>query len=121
MNGKVFYNKLIRDLIPEKIATAGATCETRVLDEVEYEKELLKKVEEEGSGVAAATTREELIEEIADVQDVIDEIKKFKHITEEEVSAAQAVALKKKGGFSKRLFLLWSSDDGYKTNEKNHG
>ncbi len=121
MAGKVFYNKLIRDAIPEKIAKAGATCETRELSDEEYERELIRKIAEEGSGVLAATTREELIEELADVQDVIDEIKRFKGVSDEELAAAQANALAKKGGFTKRLFLLWSSDDGYKTNEKNNG
>lgn len=118
MTGKIFYNKLIRDLIPEKIAAAGAECETRTLEGAEYERELIKKIEEEGSGAAAATTRGELIEELADVQDVIDEIQRLKGISSEELAAAQASALKKKGGFAKRLFLVWSSDDGYKTNEK---
>lgn len=120
MGGKIFYNKLIRDLIPEKIAAAGAECETRVLAGEEYERALLAKVEEEGSGVASATTREELIEEVADVIDVLDEIKKLKGITDEELRQAQTAAQMKKGGFAKKLFLIWSSDDGYKTNEK-HG
>lgn len=121
MTGKVFYHKLIRDLIPEKIAKAGAECETRVLEGEEYERALIAKIEEEGSGVAAAASREELIEELADVQDVIDELKKLKGISDEELSAAQRAARAKKGGFEKRLFLVWSSDDGYQTNEKRNG
>lgn len=118
MAGKVYYRKLIRDNIPEKIAKKGSRCETRVLDDAEYEQELFKKIAEEGSGVVSATTRAELIEELADVQDVIDEIKRLKGITAEEVRAAQSAAREKKGGFEKRLFLEWSSDDGYTTNEK---
>lgn len=118
MSGKVFYNKLIRDNIPEKIAKAGATCETKVLSDTEFEEALLKKVEEEASALPKVTTREELIEELADVLDVIDEIKRVKKIEEREVQEAQAQALEKKGGFTKKLFLIWSSDDGYKTNEK---
>lgn len=118
MGGKIFYNKLIRDLIPEKIARAGAACETRELSQEEFERELLKKIEEEATGVTAATTREELIEELADVQDVIDEVCKVKGISSAEMQEAQAKALAKKGGFAKKLFLVWSSDDGYQTNEK---
>lgn len=118
MAGKIYYNKLIRDRIPEKIAKAGAACETRLLTEEEFERELVKKVEEEASGMPAAASREELIEEMGDVLDVIDEVRKLKGITDAELAVTRARALEKKGGFEKRLFLLWSSDDGYKTNEK---
>ncbi len=118
MAGTIHYNKLIRDNIPAKIAAAGAECETRILSDQEFERELIKKVEEEASGMSAATTKEELIEEIADVLDVITEVKLLKGITDLEIRAAQEKALQKKGGFTKKLFLLWSSDDGYKTNEK---
>ncbi len=120
MVGKVYYRKLIRDLIPEKIAAAGAQCETRRLDDAEFQQELRKKVGEEASGIVAATTHEELIEELADTLDVIEEVKRTNGISEEEVAAAQATALAKKGGFAKKLFLEWSSDDGYKTNETKH-
>lgn len=118
MADKVYYRKLIRDKIPEKIAAAGAECEVRVMDDAEFERELLRKVEEEASGVAAAVTKEEIVEEIADVLDVIREVKLRKGITDLEVRAAQERAYEKKGGFERKLYLEWSSDDGYKTNEK---
>lgn len=117
MAGKVYYKKLIRDKIPEKIEAAGSSLETRVLEAEEFETELRKKIQEESRGVLAATTREELIRELADVQDVIDELKRVHAITEEEMSRAQHTAYEKKGGFTKRLFLEWSSDDGYSSNE----
>ncbi len=37
-----------------------------------------------------------------------------------EIKKAQAKALLRKGWFDKRLFLYWSSDDSYKSNEKRH-
>jgi hypothetical protein len=57
---------------------------------------------------------------LADVLDVIREVKLLKGISDVELRAAQEAAHEKKGGFAKKLFLVWSSDDGYKTNEK-HG
>ena len=48
---------------------------------------------------------------------VIDEIKKFKNITEEQLKIAQKINFDKKGGFNQRFFLTWTSDDGYQTNE----
>ncbi|MGB4076181.1 MAG: nucleoside triphosphate pyrophosphohydrolase [Minisyncoccia bacterium] len=121
MADKVHYNKLIRDKIPEKMDSVGAAYETRTLSEEEFEQALLRKVEEEASALPVATSREELIEELADVMDVIDEIKRLKSITNEEMTTAQIKTTGKKGGFKKRLFLLWSANDGYKTNENRNG
>ncbi len=119
MAGKVYYRKLIRDKIPEKIAAAGARCEVRTLTSEEYERALLQKVEEEAGGVAGATSRTVLVDELADVLAVIEEIRTFKNISDEELEAAYRKGMEKKGGFTKRLFLEWSSDDGYTSNEKN--
>ena len=114
---KVFYNKLIRDKIPDKMNSKGKVFEVRELDEQEFEKELIKKVEEEASGLQAAQTKEELISEMADVLDVIDEIKKLKNISDEEIKNEQAKNLDKKGGFEKKIFLVWSQKDDYQSNE----
>lgn len=118
---KIFYNKLIRDRIPEKIKAAGSECETRKLSVAEYERELLKKVSEEVNELLAAKNKKELIAELADVIDVIEEIIRFKKISKEEILEQQRISFEKKGGFKKRLFLVWSSNDGYKTNEKKGG
>ncbi|MFZ6035608.1 MAG: phosphoribosyl-ATP pyrophosphohydrolase [Patescibacteria group bacterium] len=117
---KIFYNKVIRDRIPSRIKAAGADYDVRVLPKKKFEQELIKKVEEEASGMQRATSRTELVSEIADVIDVIEEIKSIKKITTREVAAAQRVNMMRKGGFKKRLWLRWSSDDGYKTNEKRY-
>ena len=114
---KVFYNKLIRDKIPEIMSSKDKAFEIRELDDVEYEKELIKKVEEEASGLQSANTREELVSELADTIDVIDEIKKLKNISEEEIRSGQLKNAEKKGGFEKKIFLVWSQKDDYQSNE----
>jgi predicted house-cleaning noncanonical NTP pyrophosphatase (MazG superfamily) len=118
MPGKVYYNKLVRDNIPDVIRAKGSQCEVRTLEPAEYERELLKKVEEEATAFPGLTSKEDLTKELADLVDVLHEVKKVFGITDDEVQAAQEAALAKKGGFEKRVFLVWSSDDGYKTNEK---
>jgi len=115
---KIYYNKLVRDRIPEVIRENGSNCEIRKLKAKEFDEELLKKVGEEAGGLLAAKNRKEIISELADIIDVIEEIKKRKKITTQEIKKAQKEALKRKGGFKKRLFLTWSSDDNYKTNER---
>jgi predicted house-cleaning noncanonical NTP pyrophosphatase (MazG superfamily) len=114
---RIYYNKLVRDKIPAVIKAAGSEYEVKILKSKKFEKELIKKVKEEASGLVTAKNREELIKEIGDVLDVIVEIKKIKKIKDSEIRGAQREAFKKKGGFKKKIFLIWSGDDGYKSNE----
>ncbi|TSC60182.1 MAG: hypothetical protein LiPW15_60 [Parcubacteria group bacterium LiPW_15] len=117
---KKYYNKLVRDRIPEKIRSKGKDCEIKKLKSKEFETELLKKVGEEASGLLSAKNLEELISELADILAVIDEIKKIKKISQKQILEAMQSNFKRKGGFDKRLFLFWSSDVGYKTNERSY-
>ena len=96
----------------------GIAFETRKLSKKEFETALLAKVEEEAGGVVQAKTREELMHEMHDVLAVIDEIKKHHKIQTAEFNAIRKENMKKKGGFAQRLWLVWSEDNGYKTNEK---
>ncbi|KND47174.1 MAG: hypothetical protein AB199_01940 [Parcubacteria bacterium C7867-004] len=117
MPNRIHYNKLIRDLIPGKIEAKGSECATRELSPEEFRKELRRKVGEEASALPSCETKEELIDELADVIAVLDELQKAEGITDEELADAIAENLETKGGFEKRIFLEWSSDDGYTTNE----
>ncbi|MDR3583618.1 MAG: nucleoside triphosphate pyrophosphohydrolase [Candidatus Pacebacteria bacterium] len=117
---RIFYNKLVRDKIPEVIEKSGGKYEIKKLRGVEYEKELIKKVGEEAGGLLAAKSKKELISELADVIDVINEIKRLKKISANEIKKAQEMAYERKGGFKKKLFLLWTSDTGYRSNERRY-
>lgn len=117
---KIYYNKLIRDKIPEKIRKHGGDCGLKKLRSKEFELELLKKVGEEASGLLVAKTKKELTAELADVLDVIEEIKRLKKVTNKEIKDAQKASFKIKGGFKRKLFLFWSSDTGYKSNERKY-
>ena len=80
----------------------------------------MKKVAEEATGLLTARTKKELISELADILDVVEEIKRFKNIKEQQIKKAQQGSERIKGGFKKRLFLIWSLDTGYKTNERRY-
>lgn len=116
---KIFYKKLIRDNIPEKIEARGAAYQTRKLSAAEFKVELLKKVGEEASSLPALTKRSEILEELADVAEVIAEIQRLFDITDAELRQKRKEHMISKGGFSKKIFLEWSGDDGYVTNERN--
>lgn len=115
---RVYYNKLIRDKLPEIIKSKGADAKYKILSKKQFEKYLILKVEEEASALPSAKTKKELINELADVMEVIEEIKKLKRITDKEIKIERKKNMDKKGGFKKKIFLVWSEDTGYKTNEK---
>lgn len=115
---KLHFNRLIRDRVRDKLVDKGLVFRIEKLNEIDFEQELLKKVPEEGEGLIAAKTREEFLSEFDDLLYVIEEIKRFKNITDQELKEIRDKNFKKKGGFDERLYLHWTSDDGYKTNER---
>ncbi len=122
MAGKVYYNKLIRDGIEAKIRGLGEECETRVLsDDQEFEQELLKKVAEEAGALSRVRSKEDFLDEYADLMAVLDALRAHLKVGDAELQAAVAANAGKKGGFAKRLFLHWSSDTDYKSNETPQG
>lgn len=119
---KVFYNKLIRDRITEKIKNNGESCEVRAItDDSEFQQELLKKIAEEAHALSRARTREEFIDEYADLMVVLDTLTAQLELSEAEVSLALKENLERKGGYQDRTFLIWSDDAGYKSNETPQG
>lgn len=115
---KIHYNKLIRDKIPEKIKQNGGGYSIKKLSQKAFIAELLKKVGEEASGLVSVKTKAELTSELADIIAVLDEIKKRMRISAKQIQKALKDNFQRKGGFNKKLFLLWSSDTGYETNER---
>ncbi len=114
---KVYYNKLVADGLPEKLDRLGSAYSIRVMEQDEYEQELMKKVAEEARELSIARTKEEMLKELADVLEIIDAIKRAKGLSDEEVAEAKAARLEKRGGFFKRLYMHWSEDDGYEASK----
>lgn len=102
------YPKLVRDNIPEIVSKiVGKEVKTRVLEnDGEYEKFLLKKVEEEAHELSEARDKEHVMEEMADLLELFDEIMEFKGFDLEEVREIQRKKAEKRGGFKKRILML---------------
>jgi predicted house-cleaning noncanonical NTP pyrophosphatase (MazG superfamily) len=117
---KIFYNKLIRDGVEEKIQKNGEAYEIRVLDDnEEYEQELLKKVKEEAFELAAASSREEFLFEYADLMVVLDALTHQMEFSEADIRTAIEENVAKKGLYKLRHFLHWSEGGNHKNNETN--
>jgi len=108
MRKKHYHKKLIRDKIPEFIRESGDEFETRVMKDKEFEKELKKKLVEEAKELLKAP-KDELLNELADVIQLVKSIASYYKISFSEVQKYQNIKRKKKGEFAKKLFLIWST------------
>lgn len=115
---KIYYKKLVRDKIPRRIEESAGKYKTEILSDEKYKKELLNKAEEEAGGLSRATIKEEMVAEMGDLLDVLREIKKAFKITSGEVKESRVKEMKRKGGFKKKVYLVWAEDTGYRSNEK---
>ena len=115
---RIYYRKLVRDKIPKRIEESGGKYAVKTLSVPSFRKELLKKVEEEASGLANAKVKSEIVAETGDLFDVLGEVKKTFCITSTELAKARKKEMKRKGAFKKRIYLVWAEDTGYRSNEK---
>lgn len=113
---RVYYNKLVRDLIEDKIKSKGEEYSLRVIDCEEFESELKKKVVEEATELATTKKREEFLKEYADLMIVLDALTEKMEISPAEIQVALTENIKQKGKFTKAHYLEWSTDETYKSN-----
>ena len=118
---KIYYNKLCRDKIPGIIKEKGFECETRIVENEEYKKEITRKIIEEASGVSSHSSHERLLKELADLIITIGAVKKAFDISEEEMQKYVDESLDKKGGYNDKLYISWSSDTEYSSHDHGQG
>lgn len=102
----VTHNKLVRDKIPNIIVESGKKCKIRELSYCEYMDELNKKLMEECEEVAGAKNVNEIIEEIADVMEVLLAMCDLYSISiNGEVESARLIKAVERGTFKDRILL----------------
>ena len=97
-------DKLVRDRIPDIIRVSGRRCETRTLAEKEYALALSEKLLEEAWEVVEADA-EGMLEELADLYEVVDAVATLYGFDADEVRRVQAAKRERCGGFNARVFL----------------
>lgn len=119
---RVYYNKLVRDNVPDMIRAKRVACESvQITDVQEFQQELFKKIKEEATSLAMVRTREEFLSEYADLMMVLNTVMQQLEITTDEIKKAKEENYLKKGGYKHRQFLKWSEDVGYETTESPQG
>ena len=97
----ICYNKLVRDHIPEIIQASGKTCVTEVLSDEDYLKMVDAKLDEE----LAEYHKDQSIEELADLLEVLYAAAVARGYTLEELEAVMAEKAAQRGAFEKKLLL----------------
>ncbi|MBI4085261.1 MAG: nucleoside triphosphate pyrophosphohydrolase [Candidatus Liptonbacteria bacterium] len=95
------YNKLVRDKIPKYIKNKSGKPVTHIAGDAEYWERLKEKLLEE----ATEFNKEESIEELADILEVIDAISDYKKFNKREIENAKSKKAEEKGKFEKRIIL----------------
>jgi len=98
------YNKLVRDQIPLIIRNAGGLARVRQISALEAGPLLLQKLVEEAFEARSANSRD-LVEELADVVDVVEALLRCNGISDEALRRARSDKLVKRGGFEHLLYL----------------
>ncbi len=103
----MYFNKLVRDKIPELIKAQGEEPHYKILSDSDYIIELNKKLNEE---VAEYQESGEL-EEIADILEVIHSICHAKGVSLNSIYDLKKQKCEKRGSFSEKIFLVSKSKD----------
>ena len=98
------FSKLVRDKIVKQQIASGAEPTYRLLDPEDHKRELINKLAEETRELEGASP-EEVISEIADIQQVIDDLRELHGLTSADVAAAQNLKNKKSGSFKKGIYI----------------
>ena len=101
------YNKLIRDNIPEIIKNTGGISKISILSDEDYKRALHVKMAEEVKELTDAQNCDEILNELADIEEVVHAIAKNNGIPMKEVEKQRKEKVVKRGGFKKKLFLKY--------------
>ena len=105
--GTIKYNKLVRDRIPDIIEESGKACVTEILSDEEYLRMVDAKLDEE----LAEYHKDQNIEELADLMEVIYAAAVARGYTIEQLEKARAKKAEKRGAFQKKILLVEVKED----------
>ncbi len=97
--------KLVRDKIPDIIRASGRQPSVRDLDDLEYKAALDAKLLEEATELRDSTAPDDMVQELADVLEVLRGIADLNNLPWATVEQAATIKRTQRGGFTARHFL----------------
>jgi len=97
--------KLWRDKMPKKTAADGSVIHVKKIDDAEFDIQLRLKLIEEAQEVYTAQSPKKLMDELADVLEVIDTLCAVHNLSHENIIAIQKQKRLERGGFSQHNFV----------------
>ncbi len=107
---RFYLQKLVRDKVVEKCLDDEEVLHTeyRELNKQEFRRELLRKVHEEVDEIPLGDNqRDESLKELADLQEVVDTLRRAFDFSIEQVQGEMARKKQDKGGFDKRHYITY--------------
>ncbi len=98
---EIIYDKLVRDKIPKIIEKSGKQCEIEILSDEKHLEMIDKKLDEE----LAEYHKDQNIEELADLLEVIYAATKARGYSIEELEKVRTEKAERHGGFDKKILL----------------
>lgn len=106
MKYKIFkFNKLCRDKTIERMESGGAIMHWYRLQDDDFKDQLKQKLLEEAQEVIAAQDVQDLVQELADVFEVISALCSIYKIDISQIVEAQKNRYQERGGFEDRIFV----------------
>lgn len=96
--------KLVRDHMPEIIRKLGIVVHEQILDPNDFIIKLKDKLLEESEEVRRSSSQQELLEELADVLEVISSISAANGLTMKQVEEKRLKKREAKGGFDRKIY-----------------
>ena len=97
--------KLWRDKAVDLMEKMGSVIDWRRLSDNEFDMQLRHKLIEEAHEVCAATSTDDLLSELADLQEVIEGLSQLHQITRDHIEEARHTKRLERGGFQERVFV----------------
>ena len=101
---KFHFNKLVRDLAPEGFNSDNIELKYEVITGDKLILHLKKKLLEEAKEVLNASSKQQLIDEIADIYEVLESLCNENYITQDEVHQQRREKSIQRGGFKLGIF-----------------
>lgn len=105
------YNKLVRDNIIDIILKDNGTPSFKTLNNDDFKFALKEKFLEESKELKEATTKEDIINELSDILELVNALANISDINLDDLENKRLEKRNKKGGFDKKIFLEYSDEE----------